>query len=92
MWDAGFFSNPDPLDFVEVDLVAGEIVELGGFRRFVDGDGLGLEQTATFTQQSKLAKMCPLYLRPLMAATGTLAGGSSRTASPTTEDALPCPS
>jgi len=46
----------------------------------------------SFTQQSKLAKMCPLYLRPLMAATGTLAGGSSRAASPTTEDALPCPS
>ena len=36
------WSNPDLLDLVEVDLVAGAVVELGGLGRFVVGDGLGV--------------------------------------------------
>ncbi len=34
--------NPDPLDFVEVDGVAGAVVKLGRLGRLVEGDGLGL--------------------------------------------------
>jgi hypothetical protein len=37
-------SIPDPLDFIDVDLVAGAVIELGGFRAFVDGDPLGVLQ------------------------------------------------
>jgi hypothetical protein len=35
-------SNPDPLDLVKVDLVAGAVVEHGRLGRLVEGDGLGL--------------------------------------------------
>ncbi len=35
-------SNPDLLDFVEVDLVGGAVVELGCFRGLVVGDLLGM--------------------------------------------------
>ena len=38
-------SNPDLLDLVEVDLVAGAVVELGGLGRLVVGDLLGVLQS-----------------------------------------------
>jgi hypothetical protein len=41
-------SNPDPLDFVKVDLVAGAVIELGRLWRFVKRDGLGLFDRAAF--------------------------------------------
>ncbi len=38
----GHSSNPEPLDVVQVDPVAGAVVELGCLGRLVEGDGLGL--------------------------------------------------
>jgi hypothetical protein len=43
------FSNPDLLDFIEVNLVAGAVIELGRLRGFVVGDLLGvLDGAAAF--------------------------------------------
>jgi len=36
----------DPLNFIERDLIAGSVIELGGFWRFVGGDLLGVFQGA----------------------------------------------
>jgi hypothetical protein len=42
-------SNPDLLDLVEVDLVAGAVIELGRLGRLAVGDGLGvLDGAAAF--------------------------------------------
>ena len=39
-------ANRDPLDLIERDLVAVPVVELGGPRPFVGGDGLGVLHSA----------------------------------------------
>ncbi len=43
----GDSQNPDPLDFVEVDLVTGAVVKLGRLRAFVVGDLLGVFDSAS---------------------------------------------
>ena len=43
-----FELNPDPLDFIEVDLVAGAVIELGCLGAFVVGDPLGVLDGAAF--------------------------------------------
>lgn len=40
--------NPYPLDLIEIDFVTGAVIELGGFGRFVEGNGLGFFDRPAF--------------------------------------------